>query len=147
MVLKNYDGKVFSYKITGVIENIPPNNHFKTDAIIADNRDVGKLNWNFYTVVPQYILLNKNTVVHQFENKISSVYKKYGFPKYINIRFQPVRSIHLHSNIPDEPYTNSDISYVYIFSFVALLILSIACINYIVFERKLITYSISITCK
>ncbi len=131
LVVKNYDGKIFSYKVTGIINDIPANNHFKAEAIIADNRDVGKLDWRFYSSVPQYIILNKNTTINQLENKISSVYKKYDFPKFIDIQFQAVQSIHLHSNIPDEPYTNSDISYVYIVSFVALLILSIACVNYI----------------
>lgn len=131
MVLKNYDGQIFSYKIMGVMHDIPANNHFKADGVIADSRDTGKLNWRFYSSAPQYILLNKNTTIDQLENKISSIYKKYDFPKNFNIQFQPVQSIHLHSNIPDEPFTNSDISYVYIFSFVALLILSIACINYV----------------
>lgn len=131
MVFKNYDGKIFSYKVMGVMDDIPANNHFKADAIIANHKGEEKLNWRAYHSAQQYILLNKNATVNQLQNKISSVYNKYDFPKHINIQLQPVHSIHLHSNIPDEPYANSDISYVYIFSFVALLILSIACINYI----------------
>lgn len=131
MRIKNYDGKIVSCKVMGVMENVAANNHFKADAVIAGSSDTAKLSWTSFAAVSQYILLHKNTNINQLENKVSSIYKKYGFPDDADIRFQPVQSIHLHSNIPDEPYTNSDISYVYIFAFVALLILSIACINYI----------------
>ena len=131
MEFKNYDGKIYSYKVTGVMEDISTSNHFSAEAIITGSSDTAKLNWRFYSAVSQYILLNKNADINQLESKIGFVYKKYAFPKYTDIQFQPVQSIHLHSNIADEPFTNSDISYVYIFSFVALLILSIACLNYI----------------
>jgi len=131
MAFKNYDGKIVFFKVMGVMEDIRANTHFKADAVIAGSSDTTKLNWRSYYAVQQYVLLNQHASINQLNNKISTIYKKYGFPDNINIRFQPVQSIHLHSNIPDEPYTNSDSRYVYIFSFVALLILSIACVNYI----------------
>ncbi len=43
---------------------------------------------------------------------------------------QPLASIHLHSNLMAELEPNSDISYIYIFSAVAVFILVIACINF-----------------
>lgn len=46
------------------------------------------------------------------------------------LHIQPFLDIHLHSNLSDELGQNSDITYVYIFSSIAILILAIACINY-----------------
>lgn len=46
------------------------------------------------------------------------------------LHIQPLLDIHLHSNLSDELGENSDITYVYIFSSIAILILAIACINY-----------------
>ena len=43
---------------------------------------------------------------------------------------QPITAIHLHSNIKWELETNGNIIYVYIFLTAALLILIIACINF-----------------
>jgi putative ABC transport system permease protein len=46
------------------------------------------------------------------------------------LHIQPLLDIHLHSNLSDEQGQNGDITYVYIFSSIAILILAIACINY-----------------
>ncbi|HLY69888.1 MAG TPA: FtsX-like permease family protein [Puia sp.] len=129
---KNYSGKIISFKITGVIQNIPRNTHFIAEAIIAKIPKQETLDWRAYSAVPQYILLKKNASINLLGKKIVSIYDKYNFPKgELKISFQPITSIHLHSNIADEPFANSDIKYIYIFSFVAVIILLIGCINYI----------------
>ena len=45
--------------------------------------------------------------------------------------FQPIREIHLHSKLEQEMGPNSDITYVYVFSTVAILILIIGGVNYV----------------
>ena len=50
--------------------------------------------------------------------------------KDYRMEFQPLTSIHLHSNLDYEISANSSISRVYIFMAIALLILIIAIINY-----------------
>lgn len=50
---------------------------------------------------------------------------------YYDLKLQPLTSIHLHSNLDSELEPNSSIVYVYIFCAAALLILLIACINFI----------------
>lgn len=123
-------GGLSAIKITGVIKNIPANTHFKGDVIMPVLNDE-PLNWQAYSPVPQYIRLNSNATARQVENKMEAVYTKYDFPGSIKLTFQPVTAIHLHSAIPDEPFANSDIEYIYIFSLVAFLILAIGCINYV----------------
>lgn len=119
------------FTVTGVIKDIPANTHFKADVITAVDRKQKDLSYKAYSSTPQYILLKRKTNINHLESKLNTFYSKYNFPEEITIKFQPVTSIHLHSNIADEPFVNSDIRYVYIFSLTALLILFIACINYI----------------
>src|SRR5687768_7216730 len=47
------------------------------------------------------------------------------------LHLQPISEIHLHSKLEKEMYPNSDITYVYIFSIAALLIVLIAAFNFI----------------
>jgi len=128
---KDWLGKNISFKITGIIKEIPGNTHFKAEAIIANIQKQQPLDWSGGNVMTEYILLKKNTSAGNLEQKFPFMLKKYNCPDNIKLELQPVKSIHLHSSISDEPFANSNIKYIYIFSFVALLILLIACINYI----------------
>ncbi|HVX49323.1 MAG TPA: FtsX-like permease family protein, partial [Chitinophagaceae bacterium] len=137
---QNPVGKTFNdiyskdiYTVTGVMYNIPGDTHFKADAVIFKSltwRDK-QLDLRGYSGVCQYIMLSSNTGIGDITKKLSAFYAKYNFPAGLTLHMQPVSSIHLHSNIPDEPFANSSIKYIYIFLFAALLILIIACVNYI----------------
>ena len=137
------------YKVTGVFDNIPSNSHFHFDFIaslesLEESREQMWLNNNFNT----YLLLDKNADHAAMEAKFPELIKKYLAPQVkqftgqtleklsadgsVKIKFylQPLRDIHLHSDLTAELEANSDITYVYIFSAVALFILVIACINF-----------------
>ncbi len=51
-------------------------------------------------------------------------------PSFTALHIQKFTDVHLRSNLDDEQGLNSDITYVYIFTSIAALILAIACINY-----------------
>jgi len=133
--LENTSGDV--YKITGVIEDVPKNSHILFNILISRSSlpaDFAK-SWGgfgFYT----YVLLKPNTNVATFEKKMQPMYDKYLasiFAQYnIKMRFgaQPITSIHLHSDMANEPEELGSMSYIYIFSAVAFFMLLIACINY-----------------
>ena len=133
--LQNNRGDV--YKITAVVKDVPKNSHIIFNGLLsrstlpADFSD----NWGsfgFFT----YVLLRPNTNVSAFEKKLLPMYDKYMAPIFaqynINIRYgtQPITSIHLHSDMTGEPEELGSMSYIYIFSSVALFMLIIACINY-----------------
>jgi putative ABC transport system permease protein len=140
-------GKVLSfngsdhYNVTGVMENIPGNSHFTFDMLCsfetfaAANRQqverwVGDFN-NF-----TYLLLKEDADPRKVEAKLIPVVDKNmgRILKTIGWEFkyslQPLHSIHLHSQLEGEISENSDISYIYIFSAIALFILFLACINF-----------------
>src|SRR6188768_1069856 len=133
--LENASGDV--YKITGVIEDVPKNSHILFNILISRSSlpaDFAR-SWGgfgFYT----YVLLKPNTNPAAFEKKMLPMYDKYLasiFAQYnIKMRFgaQPITSIHLHSDMANEPEELGSMSYIYIFSAVAFFMLLIACINY-----------------
>lgn len=131
-----------TYKVTGVIEDVPKNSHIRFDMLIAmstflrniPNQD-GQDNWgnfSYYT----YLLLKPGTDVNAFNKKIDIVYKKFVEPLFkqfeVSMRYdiQNITSIHLHSNLQMEPEESGSMSYIFIFSSVAFFMLLIACINY-----------------
>ncbi len=133
--LENASGDV--YKITGVIKDVPKNSHILFNVLLSRSSLPADFanNWGgfgFYT----YVLLKPNTNPALFEKKLLPMYDKYLasiFAQYnITMRFsvQPISSIHLYSNMTNEPEELGNISYIYIFSAVAFFMLLIACINY-----------------
>ncbi|MFC1725754.1 ABC transporter permease [candidate division KSB1 bacterium] len=128
------------YTVTGVMQNVPDNSHFKFDFLVSletyyvmTNRQAEEWNnFNNYT----YALLNEGVNLTKFQEKFPPFIERYMAQMYkltggnIDYFLQPVTSIHLHSNLGYELDTNSDITYVYVFSAIAFLILLIACINF-----------------
>ena len=147
-------GKSFSvgtrlYKVTGIIEKIPENNHFHFDAFISMTSiryAITGTTWSnlgFYT----YLLLNNGANPKKLEAKFPELIQKYVAPEAMHDmgislaeaqketntwRFflMPVTDIHLHSNTKYELEANGDIQYVYIFGSLAVFTLLLACINF-----------------
>ncbi|HKI44024.1 MAG TPA: ABC transporter permease, partial [Balneolales bacterium] len=122
------------FLITGVMKDIPVNSHFHGDIVesITQARQLfSKLNWNHYTGMPQYVLLAPNTKPASVEQQIAALHKKDNIPTDIHLFLMPLTKIHLYSHLPYELEQNGDIRYIYIFSIIALLILGIACVNFI----------------
>jgi putative ABC transport system permease protein len=136
------------YMITGVVEDVPRNSHFHFDFLgsLSTHEDSKSQFWvsnSYYT----YFVLQKGVSYKAFEPKLKELVVKYVGPqieKTAGITLenfiagggaygyfvQPLTDIHLHSNLEHELEPNSDITYVYIFSLIALAILVIACINF-----------------
>jgi len=136
------------YMITGVVEDVPRNSHFHFDFLgsLSTYEDSKSQFWvsnSYYT----YFVLPKGASYKAFEPKLKELVVKYVGPqieKTAGITLenfiagggaygyfvQPLTDIHLLSNLEHELEPNSDITYVYIFSLIALAILVIACINF-----------------
>ncbi|WP_426668903.1 ABC transporter permease [Mucilaginibacter sp. McL0603] len=119
--------------VTGVIDDVPANSHFTFSALRSFNTNyTGR--WDDAHVFT-YVLLKNSDDYKKIEAGSASFYNKYLKTGLANVHYrmelQPLTSIHLHSNLQFEMGNNSNITYVYVFSIVALLILSIAVINYV----------------
>ncbi|TWR31362.1 FtsX-like permease family protein [Mucilaginibacter pallidiroseus] len=129
-------GKPTQYLVTGVIENIPQNTHLRADMITVQeyraSDNIIPTN-GAYTFETQYILLKSGTDVPAFTAKVNKWYKKHNAPKpadYI-YQFQPMKDIYLKSDFGGWQSVRGSIQNVYIFSAVAVLLLLIACINFV----------------
>ena len=123
----------FDFVITGVMETMPLNSHFRYDFIIPF---VFGRKWG-YTVdswknssFNTYVQLRKGTPAEDVIEKISEhLFDKPTLEKDARLNLQPLKRIHLFSDFDyDSPH--GDIIYVRIFSIIAFLILLIACINF-----------------
>ncbi len=136
-------------KVTAVIADWPENAHFDFDLLIstAGNNNVNQVNYvNFAACT--YLLLNKNTSPKNIEARFPQIIEKYaagdiekhfaetfsqfqkggnGYTYYL----QPLKRIHLISNLESELKPNGSIKAVYVFGIVAIFILLIACANFI----------------
>ncbi|NIG54657.1 ABC transporter permease [Chitinophaga sp. Cy-1792] len=121
-------------RVTGVIEDLPHNSHMQFQAVrpLAPGFDAdGWQNFNLYT----YLLLKPGADINTLTKKLAGFYDRYlkdhmGDGVSYHMILQPIHDIHLHSNLDYELGPNGNVTYVYIFLSAAILILLIACINY-----------------
>jgi putative ABC transport system permease protein len=136
-------GKVLSVKnltpaefiVSGVFEDFPDNSHLHCD-FIAPLAAGSSLFWDkflernsFYT----YVLLDESASAAGLEKKFPSLLARH-FGKNAGsyqLHLQPLTDIHLRSHLGDEIEANGDLSTIYLFSLLALIILASACINFI----------------
>jgi len=122
------------YKITGILKNIPENSHFKFDICVTIT-GINKYDKFDARDIRTYFLLAKNYPIKILEGKLPEFVKKFeghahSYIQYYNFYIQPLTSIHLNSHLEFELGTNQKASTIYLFSSIALLILLIACINF-----------------
>ncbi len=128
-----------TFAVTGVMADFPRNSHFKADVLVSfetlntfQPEDDGWLNLGTYT----YVVLKAGVAPEAFAAKIKNLMTQRWGEELQSINFkvdlglQPLTAIHLHSDRQGEFEANGDISYVYIFSAIALFVLLIACINF-----------------
>jgi putative ABC transport system permease protein len=126
------------YVVTGVLEDAPSNSLMQFDFICSFNSiNAGRTQPTWWSANYQtYVLLNPGADLLAMNEKINKIVveavgsRNQGPNEYVRYNFLPLTDIYLKSPY-DEPELVSDIKYIYIFSGVALLILLIACINYV----------------
>lgn len=130
-------------KVTGVVDKLPSASDVQFDALISfetlytvePERVVTFLRSNWlYNPAQTYVRLKSGQDLNTVEAALRQMTRQYGderVQKSYYFSLQPLSELHLHaSNVEGNPSTNS-ITYIYIFSAIALLILLIANINFI----------------
>jgi putative ABC transport system permease protein len=126
-------------KVTGIIKDIPKNSHLQFDLLFS--KILVNKEWTEYLNgwkdigAYTYVVLKEGKSIHEVEAKIPAFRKKHWGPDLENreIAFQPIQDIYLHSgDIQNGSESeHGQLSYVYIFSSMAVFLLIIAAINYI----------------
>ena len=128
------------YVVTGVARDCPANSQIQFNVVASwsslTDPVFNEESWfdaSHYT----YLLLKKPGMHKALEAKINAYFKSqnkdYGVSgkNYLSIPVQPLTDVHLNAVVEGGLEPGGDYRYVYIFSIVALLILAIACANYV----------------
>ncbi|MDH5744892.1 MAG: ABC transporter permease, partial [Candidatus Aminicenantes bacterium] len=115
------------FSVTGVISNVPLNSTLSFD-ILAPVRLFGEETLNSWALESgSFVMLQKNTSPDLLQEKISGITMAYDkrTNKTVTTHIHPLSRIHLYSL-----GGGGNITYIYIFSTIAIFILLIACINF-----------------
>jgi len=127
------------YEVTGVVADAPHNTHFKYDCFVSMKTLEGRYpfdRWflaNFYI----YVKVNSQTDMPEHEKRIEVMAHTYAPKELMNpgekisYFLQPVGGIHLFSHLRNEIEPSMNPLYLYILSAIGLLVLLIACMNFI----------------
>lgn len=143
------DRDVFSYRVTGVMADLPAHTHLDFDFLASyvtqrQSRSESWLGFGVYT----YIKTRPDADPAALEAKLPVLFAKYAGPQVLEAYgvsvtqfseagnayryfLQPVTDIYLHSKLDDEIAPTGDIKLVYLFAAIALFILLLAGINFI----------------
>ncbi|WP_421877662.1 ABC transporter permease [Marinoscillum sp.] len=138
------DGMKAPFTVSGVMKDMPEHQHFHFEYLApirfieqvfgesAMNNVTGNYNWL------TYLLLQEGTDPESIESRKDEFFDKYvgktsggaDAKDFYDFELQPLQSIHLESHLEGEIETNGSIDQVYIFGIVGILLLVVACINY-----------------
>jgi putative ABC transport system permease protein len=148
---ENPIGKIFElegdgkFEITAVVQDAPINSHIQFNILISSynalKEAADRFDGSGGSVSANYILMPEEVDLDILMGKIDqlilsdwpepAVRKDENGELVNNTYFFPYEDIHLKSGFTRSPFSVSDIRYVYLFGSVAILILIIACLNYI----------------
>ena len=127
-----------NFEVTGVIKDLPSQSHFDMDMFgsLSTMRQLmgGTLpqTW-IWNPCWTYLLLKDEITQQMVEEQLPDFYLNH-YPDLsdqdVTLYLQPLTDIHLKSHHDYEMHPNSNIQYVYILSTIALIVLVLACINF-----------------
>ncbi|MEK6476334.1 FtsX-like permease family protein [Catalinimonas sp. 4WD22] len=128
------------FSVSGVVADLPSNVSLQYTMLIPyDNNKAftgerGRASW-YNVSVETYALLEEQTDAMTLEGKLDAMVKQVLGENYkpgeYTVGLQPLTDIRLNTDFPKGGVAVSDWKYVYILSAVALLILVVACINFV----------------
>jgi len=144
----NFKEENQSFRISGIMRDIPENSHFHFAMLGAmssfpDSKNNSWISGTYFT----YLVLRKGYDYKKLEAKLPQTVEKYIGPQLlkglglslaefrrkgndVGLYLQPITDIHLRSDFSNSLEPGGDIRYVYIFGAIAVFMLLIACINF-----------------
>ena len=135
--VSHFGNDTLLFTVTGILKDVPGNSQFQFDALQSFNT-VYKPDWNRWgnNWVNTYVELAPNTDITALEKKFPAYLKKNhagGKEIHYELFLQPLRDVHANSvdiSSDDINFQKFDKRYTNIFMAVGLLVLFIACINF-----------------
>ena len=135
MLLQNIHGD-FEYQVAGIIEDLPFNTHLEANVFLSFpglHQLVGENSYDWsWTTIMTYLVLEHNAKKSLITQQISDEFNQnVASENHYNFSLQPVTEIHLTSNLDGEFKRNGNPLAVKAFTFVGIMLLIIAWVNYI----------------
>ncbi|MCW5911801.1 MAG: ABC transporter permease [Cyclobacteriaceae bacterium] len=132
----------FAFVVNGVLKDVPDNSHIKFDFITGMVSFKARNNYpltaefssHWWPRVWTYVLLDKPEsadIINAVLPEIMPKHREATEVKRFALQLQPMKDIHLHSQMGNEIQPNGSIGVVYIFLGIAVFTLVLACINFI----------------
>ncbi len=132
------DGHIF--RITGIVEDCPELSTLQFNFLASlssletiQPHGVDLSSWAVFTY-PTYLLLHPDVSLKAVEEKTKEIFQKHRIRPDLampDFHLESIHEIYLFSGAEQHTVSAGSVRYIYIFSTVAILILLIACINYI----------------
>lgn len=130
-IIKLGDGK--SLQVTGVLAKLPANSSLLFDFImpfaLTLQNDPWLLKPGSYSI-SNYMVLRPGTDIQQLTAKMQQNYKRQNPTQKNELWLQPFEDVYLHGKYENGKVTGGRIEYVRLFFITALIVLAIACINF-----------------
>lgn len=132
------EGSGADYSVTGIMQNPTSNSDFNVDYYISFQTlnqpgNEGNLSWRAWNHTT-FVLLRQNQSPEALEAKFPAFIEKYvgkDASHNVELFLQPLRQIHINLDPLNELPTDVNSNHIYIFAGIALLILLLACFNFI----------------
>lgn len=143
------DEDTIIYKVTGVMEDVPPNSHIQFDLLASLNStDYGKTDRWIGRSLHAYVVIREDANVEELQEKLTDLFYLHVSPEIeyytgmtiadwegagntIGYDLEPIKNIHLYSEATEELEASGSISYIYIYGLIGLAILFIAIFNFV----------------
>ena len=129
-----------NFIVSAVIADAPSNSQVQFDFIISFINIIDPTNPEQYDSANYitYLLLKSKDDLQPLQSQLTAYMiavdkneLKLTGSQHLTFNLEPLTSVHLHSTVSDSFEPNGNILYIYIMLIVAVLILAIACINYV----------------
>jgi len=129
------ENQVFS--ITGVFQNFKSNSNFQGDLVLPIQM-ISKLtqmwlppDWRYETDIHTFILASNEVNAANLSLKTKDFISKYKADDKEKLSFHPLKNIHIEKEILWESTAQTNVTYLYILSIVAVIILCVSCANFL----------------
>ncbi len=122
------------HKVTGVIKDLPSNTVFNFEFLLPFNeflkRNAWAQDWN-NNGLETWVMIDDHVSADDVNAKIKDVIRNHGEQKNVDLILQPLTDVYLKTDYENGTYQGSGrIQYVRLFGFIALLVLIMACVNF-----------------
>ncbi len=126
------------YKVTGLLKDFPPHTHLACEILIsfATIHSLGEYPsdpWTQWGDDLTYFVLRESSSLDDVSNKVNALLNRNTgewFTKKMDLVLQPLAKIHWDTESRGDVGTKGNILYVYLFLSAAILVLAIACFNF-----------------